>query len=805
MKTIRGLLLVAVIAGASCVEAAPIDRIQTPVDNRVRSRLSGNVHPVSPDAMDLGSVPASHPLPQMTLFFNCTAEQQAELDSLLAQQQEPSSPNYHQWLTPEQFGQRFGVSEADMAKAAQWLRSQGFTILEGAPSRNYIVFSGTAAQAEAAFTTDIHSFIMPDGNIRFANVQEPSLPRALAEVTLSVQGLHNFGPKPRAAVRPRFTSSISGNHFLVPDDVQTIYDLKPLYGMGIDGTNQTIAVTGQTAIQTATVDNWRSLSGLPANTPQVVVATGGNASFISSDDLGEAYLDVEWPGAVAINAKIIYVNGGQANSVFTGALQYAISHNVAQVVSTSYGNCEANWSQVSLNSFSSLFQQANAQGQTVVGPSGDEGAADCEDINVKIAVHGLAVDFPASSPYVTGVGGSLFNDGSNPSQYWLPVNNAANGSALSYIPETVWNETTANQGQIAAAGGGKSTAQINGSPNSKPAWQAALTPSDGVRDVPDISLAAGFIHDSYLICASGQTPGDCTNGYRDSNSNLDAIGGTSAGVPVFAGMVALLNQKMGAAQGNINPALYSLAAKSGDAFHDIVSGDNVVPCGAGTKLQDGTVCPQSGRMGYVACPGYDYASGLGSPDATNMIMELAGSAAPAGSPDFTFCPAAPTTLTVAHGNSATITVSVVAMFGFNGTVTYACSVPASLVGVTCTPPGAGTAPANAAFTITASSTAKLMPPGGTPNYLAWNWGGGLLVGGLLLGAGEKSKKKKSRSLRTLLLGGAVLLLLFLLAGCGGGSSATSNAAISTPESGTITLQGTSNGTTHSVPITVNVN
>lgn len=789
------------------------NRIATKIEG-ARVALRGNVHRLAQSRFDRGATTDSLSLPRITLFFNRTPAQQAELEALLQQQQDPSSPNYHKWLTGEQYAQRFGISESDMARAAQWLQAQGFTIVERAPGRAYIAFSGTAAQVRAAFGTEIRKYVI-NSESHFANASEPSLPQALGAVTLGIRGLHDFRPKARATRRPqpRFTSNLSGNHFLTPDDFATLYHLKPLYDQGIDGTGQWVAVMGQTDIPLTDIAKFRSLSGLPANAP-VVKPIPNAAPGVLASDIGEADLDVEWAGAVARNATIVYVNAGTAPSMGVfDSMAYAINNQItvgsttqfAPVLSISYGACEAFWTTSDLNSFTALFQQANAQGQTVVGPSGDSGAGDCESFTSTSATHGLAVDFPSSSAFVTAVGGTQFDEGGTPSQYWSSANNSFNGSVLSYIPETVWNETAANQGQIAGGGGGKSEALINGNPNAKPAWQTALTPNDGVRDVPDISLAGAFVHDGYLICASQQSPLDCTNGFRDSNNNLDAIGGTSAGVPTFAGMVALLNQKMGGPQGNVNPQLYALAAVSTDAFHDITTGDNKVPCTPSTPD-----CPASApfQFGYSAGPGYDLATGLGTVDAYNLISELSSNttSTPAA-PDFTLSPTGPTTLTVTHGTSGTFTIALAGVNGFSGNVTFICIVPTSLVGVTCTPPAPMAPPGNAVFTITASSTAKLMPPGASPTFLAWNWGGGLLVAGLLLGAGERRNKRTTLGL--LLVAVALLALLATMAGCGGGGTSSVSPPPPPPppppESGAIVLQGISNADVHIVPITLNVN
>ena len=144
----------------------------------------------------------------------------------------------------------------------------------------------------------------------------------------------------------------------------------------------------------------------------------------------------------------------------------------------------------------------------------------------------------------------------------------------------------------------------------KPVWQQGPgVPVDGVRDVPDVALS-GSDHVGYLICSDGS----CVNGFRASDSTLFAVNGTSAGSPIFAGLVALLNQKMSAPQGNINPGLYSLAASVPSAFHDVSTGGNWMPCSAGSRD-----CPVTGLLGYSATRGYDLATGLGSVDAFKLV------------------------------------------------------------------------------------------------------------------------------------------------------------------------------------------
>jgi hypothetical protein len=592
-------------AALTALALLPLPRLQARVQDRITQRiddgrqavLRGSVHPLAQPQYDRGRLSPATVLSRMVMTFSRTPAQQADLENLLREQQDPSSPSYHQWLTPEQYAGRFGLSESDLAQVTDWLQSQGFTVVETARGRTYVAFQGSVGRIDSALHTEIHRYLV-HGEEHFANSAEPALPAALAGVVQGFRGLHDFRPHPRGIiVRPQFTSYISGAHRLAPDDFATIYNLKPLYSMGIDGTGQKIAVVGQSDIILSDIQTFRSVSGLPANTPQVILVPGSSDPGVVSGDVDEASLDLEWSGAVARNSSLIYVNSG---NVFDSEL-YAIDQNLAPVLSISYGDCERNFTGADLNSLVTGAQQANAQGMTIVGAAGDDGAADCESLNATIATHGLAVDFPASMPYVTGIGGTTMNDGT--STYWTSANNIYNGSALSYIPEIVWNDA----GVQGASGGGASVNFL------KPSWQTgAGVPNDNARDVPDVALAASPSQPGYLICSQGS----CVNGYRAADDTLNFIGGTSAGAPTFAGMVALINQVAGLAQGNVNPRLYQLAAISSDAFHDITSGDNKVTCRAGTLN-----CPSGGQIGYTAGAGYDQATGVGSPNAYNLVMQ----------------------------------------------------------------------------------------------------------------------------------------------------------------------------------------
>ena len=606
-------------------QSPPQDRIAGPISGSPAVWLEGNHRPMFQPENDQGPVADSLKLENITLMFKLTASQQADLTALLEAQQDASSPSFHQWLTPEQYANRFGLSPNDINKVVTWLQAQGFEITQTARGRTWVSFSGTAAQVQAAFQTEIHNFSV-NGQTYYANASEPAVPAALADVVLGIRGLDNYPLKPRNVFRqvktvpkPNFTSGITGNTFVAPDDFATIYDVQNLYSMGIDGTGQSIAIAGQTDLYQSGSDvtAFRSAAGLPAKSPTIIPIPGISDPGVVTGDVTEASLDVEWSGAVARNATIIFVNGG-SGGVFN-AFQYAIDNKVAPVVSISYGDCEANLGKSNLTAMAQLTAQANAQGETIVAAAGDSGAADCDTsttTTITIATHGLAVDAPASLPYVTGMGGSEFNEGSG--NYWQATPSTGGdilSSALSYIPEMVWNDTAnpENTGNgLLAGGGGASTFTPSGAP-SKPAWQTGTgVPSDNARDVPDLSLNSSSIHDPLLICVQGS----CVNGFRDTDQTVSVVGGTSAAAPTFAGIVALINQQMNTpkGQGNINPTLYSMAATSPAAFHDITVGNNKVPCQAGS-----TDCPSGGEIGFNAGVGYDQASGLGSIDAFNLV------------------------------------------------------------------------------------------------------------------------------------------------------------------------------------------
>ena len=624
-STLRSILPALLLAAVTPFSQAAVQSRIATISTTSRVALPHTIPAQALTGTDLGTVQASRQLTSLMLVFNRTAAQEASLTQLLVDLQDPSSSRYHQWLTPEQYGAQFGLNAADLTKVSAWLTAQGFTITETGRGSNYIVFNGTVGQVQQSFGTTIHS-LLADGETHISNLTDPVLPSAIANVVTNLSGLNDFKLKPRvrtravtpdatdaSGVHPQYTASATSTHYIAPGDFYTIYNETPLLastcgsnlctGVGVGsgvGGGFSIAVVGQTDITLSDVTAFRTASGLCTTVstacpnPVPTVRLYGSDPGTSSTDLPEAMLDVEWAGATAPNANIVYVN---STNVFNSLIS-AVNNNLAPIISISYGNCEYNLGQANINSLNQYFQQANTQGQTIVGPSGDSGATDC-DSSAYPAVAGLAVDFPASSPYVTAAGGSMFSEGSG--TYWGSSNNANGGSALSYIPESVWNETNSTNGL--AAGGGGSSIYF-----SKPYWQTGTgVPNDFARDVPDIALNSAFGHDGTFYCVSGS----CSSGFSTNR----VVGGTSVAAPSFAGILALVEQKINSRIGNAGPVLYALAASpyNANVYHDITSGNNNSPCFAGTNN-----CPSGGSIGYSAGVGYDQATGWGSVNVTNL-------------------------------------------------------------------------------------------------------------------------------------------------------------------------------------------
>jgi subtilase family serine protease len=482
LSVLPALLLASLLSSPS--HAASTDRIsgQLTTTGGQTVTLRGNIRHQAKPQFDQGPVdPAMH-LGTMTLLTAPTAAQQKALTQLLAQQQDRKSPNYHKWLTPEQFADRFGLTQKDMQQLTAWLQSQGFTNIHPARARNWISFAGTALQVESAFSTEIHHYNV-NGELHYANTTAPSIPAALSGIVYGIHGLDDFTLRSMSvrSLRPNYYSSALESQFIAPGDIYTIYDINPLLNATtpIDGTGQKVAIMGETQIYQSDINGFRTgfgMSAISCTAPTDIITAcsdphfsyvpvNGGPARVYSGDLSESDLDIEWSGAVAPGAQIIFVasdapafEGGNGNGVF-GSLYYAIDNNLAPVISLSYGACEfgSNIGEAGVYPFAGAvlweteLKTANSEGITVVNSSGDTGAAACDfngdgvppDTSLSstgLATQGLAVSYPASSPEVTAVGGTAIPLANFTSTYWGTTNAANGGTAISYIPEQAWDD-----------------------------------------------------------------------------------------------------------------------------------------------------------------------------------------------------------------------------------------------------------------------------------------------------------------------------------------------------------------------------
>ncbi len=661
--------------------ARPHDRVMERIDDRERIVLAGNRHPLAQPQFEAGVVSPEQQMERMVLVLRPDAAQEKALDDLIRSQQDPASPLYHQWLTPEVFGEHFGISRNDLDEVVGWLEMNGMEVNEIPASQRAIVFSGTANQVETAFHTPMRKYFVR-GQTHFANAGDPEIPHALAQVVRGVVSLHDFGSvSSHVAVTPALTNS-NGAHFLAPADWDTIYDVGLLYNQGLDGAGQSIAVVGRADIALSDVRTFRSNYGLPANDPQIII-NGTDPGFPNGNDEAESTLDVEWAGAVAKKATVKFVTSksGATDGIVLSA-QYAVTHNTAPIVSVSYILCEASLGSSGNAFWNGLWAQAASQGQSVFVSSGDAGAAGCDSPNTKSATRGKAVNGMCSSPYSTCVGGTEFDDNYNPGTYWSAANGSGGASVLSYIPELAWDES-AWSGGLWSSGGGVSTLYT------KPTWQSAPgVPNDGKRDVPDVSMAAA-IHDAYVV---------------QFQNKINYFAGTSVAAPSLASVMALVLQNIGRSQGNINPVLYALAQRqlsSGGApvFHDTRGGNNSVP----------------GVLGYNAGVGYDLATGLGSVDASVLVSHWNDASAS----DFVLSTSS-SSISVSQGGSNAVTLTMAAQGGFKSPITLSASGAPGGVTVTFSP-----STLTAGARVTATVSAGLSPVAGNYTLTISGTGGGL--------------------------------------------------------------------------------
>jgi len=439
------LSLTAILLLAPALFAAR-DRITQPIDRLRTAPLQGHLHPSARPEFDDGALPADTPLDRVTIFFKPAPG----IESFLSELQLPGTPNYHRFLTPEQFGDRFGLSDRDLTQIRAWLQASGLQIEQTARGRHWISFSGTAAQVSDALHTDFRRFQV-NGRMQYATRAEPKLPAAIAAIASGIRGLDDFPLLNQPRIEP-LASRADGSHFLVPDDFATIYNIAPLYAAGIDGTGVGIAIIGGSTISLADYRNFRRTYNLANNDPEQILVGGSPGS---TSAVFEANLDLQWAGAVARNARLTYVYGRD----FFVTTAYAIDQNLAPIVSLSAGGCEL----YNADTLRGAAQQANAQGITFIASSGDAGAAECDRFSgTPQASKGPTIGYPANLPEVTAVGGTTFDEAG--SRYWANTNNANGASAIGYIPERAWNDSI-ERNDLSSAGGGASAIYA------KPWWQ----------------------------------------------------------------------------------------------------------------------------------------------------------------------------------------------------------------------------------------------------------------------------------------------------------------------------------------------
>jgi subtilase family serine protease len=681
-----------------------LPRIAGAIDESSLVSLRGNTHPLAQLKYDQGTAPISMPANRLLLVLARSTQQEADLQTWLQSVQDANSPNYRKFLSPEDFGKRFGVGDADLQAIQTWLAGHGFTVNKVSKGRMAIEFSGSVGQVQDAFHTSLHSYIV-NGEQHWANATDPQIPSALAPVVAGFSSLNNFKPRTQyirgpsgvfnaqtRTITPAYTDTDGyGDYYIYlgPADAATIYNTPTslnanLVGTAYDGTGVTIGVAGDSNIDVAQNANYRSTFGLTPNPTTVVV--DGNDPGENGDSI-EAYLDTQVSGGIAPNANIILYTAAD-NSLQQGlflAIQRAIDDNQADILNVSFGECEAALGASGNQYIQNLWEQAAAQGISVVVSAGDSGPAGCDNPDTEsLAYLGLAVNGLASTPDNIAVGGTDFdilysNFPSSFTTYVNTTNTLPNRrSAFGYIPEEPWNDSTYPNSDISenvslnhnsaslsgddiiAGGGGISSLYTI------PSWQASFA-SGGYRNLPDVSLLAGngFYGALWSICTDQAPAGyaDCAAGATRNSFYLTGIGGTSASAPAFAGMLALVKQKTGIRLGHAGYVLYDLAKTSySTVFHDITTGDNSVNC---EIINGGCSEDTAGYYfmnGYNATVGYDMASGLGSVNASQMVSNWA-------SPGFNATTSslqlngATAPLSITHGQSVAVNSSVTSASG----------------------------------------------------------------------------------------------------------------------------------------------
>lgn len=587
-----------VTAGAQTPCSAP------PAQPDPGSRLAGDWHAspsapllpneptVVPLGLDLGIAPANTRLDRVLLLLQPSQARQQALDAFLQAQQTPGNCAYHQWLTPAQFADSFANSTSDVGAISAWLTQQGFVVAPLPASRGWIEFSGTAAQVEQAFGATVHGYSTTAGT-RFALTSGISVPAAFVPLicglvsldgALSVPALTI--PKPVAAAASALAAETSPGQAeaLTPQLVAPLLHLDGLHASGVTGAGQTIAIASRSNIQPGDISAFRSTFGLPDG--NISVSVNGADPGLTADQ-AEAELAASWAGAAAPGASIAVVPSAStaATDGIDLSLAAIVDQDQARTMVVDFSSCEASLSDAHRAFYAAVYRQASAEGIGAIAAAGDSGAAACHAPGDDAPVSsGFAVNGLASTPWDTAVGTVAFA--------------APDGSSFS-----AWSPASAADPAYAGGGGHSTVFAV-------PQWQASLPSASSGRMLPDIALPTGVdsaFSRGLAFCFSGSaSPSGCT---------LVRSGGTSAAAAIFGGIAALIAQQDGP-QGNLAPELYALSSQSG-IFDDIQQGATTLPCAMGSPD-----CDAAGQIGYAAGPGYDLATGLGSPNVQKLIAAL---------------------------------------------------------------------------------------------------------------------------------------------------------------------------------------
>lgn len=630
-------------AAAALQPIAQANRVSAKANLAAQVRLTGHIPSwATAERQTATAVDLSTPS-HVSLVLRRDAAVEAAFEKLISDQQNPSSPLYHHWLTPQQVGDLYGPTQSDLDAIISWATSQGLTLVSVQPNRVRIDFTGSLAVIANAFHTSFANFNLGD-RTRLSAISEPSIPLAFSTVIQAVHGLTevHYEPQskvslhqmPAAGLQPEVGFGSSGN-FILPNDFAVIYDIASVYSGGNKGATigsnaQHVAIIGRSRVSAADISNYETLAGLPTNQPNVVLA-GADPGSSNVADAQEATLDVDRVIGTApgVQADLVISADTSTQDGIDIAIDYNINTLHDPIMTISFGSCEAANGQKNTVALNAAFQTAMAEGIATFISSGDNGAAGCDtSFAAAPTSQSASINALCASGYVTCVGGTEFNDTVNPSTYWSSTNSSSGDeSALSYIPEGAWNESTiynssgvATGYQVAAGSGGESVYI------SKPSWQTGTgVPSGTFRYVPDVSFSAAD-HDGYLACFAANG-GSCVA--TSTGTQYAVFSGTSATAPAMAGIAALLNTKLGSPQGNISPLLYSIAASSPSAFHDAtVATSGVTNCTTTTPSMCNNSTPgpttlTGGLAGYELTTGYDEATGLGSLDVAKFLTAAA--------------------------------------------------------------------------------------------------------------------------------------------------------------------------------------